>query len=43
MIMGALVNAVSKRMGVITSILWLMFAVGNNDQQVFNGEPLRCL
>ena len=42
MIMGPLVNAVSKRMLVIASILWSMFAVGNNDQQVVNGEPLRC-
>ena len=43
MMMGALVNVVSKRMVVITSILWLMFAVGNNDQQVVNDAPLRCL
>ena len=40
MIMGPLVNAVSKSMLVITSILWLMIAVGNNDQQAVNGGPL---
>ena len=40
MIMGPSVNAVSKRMLVIAPILWLMIAVGNNDQQVVNGGPL---
>ena len=40
MIMGPLVNAVSKRMLVIAPILWLMIAVGYIDQQVVNGGPL---